>query len=104
MILTGKALEDFKKWKVDNMRLSTIEVLDFKYLSIVSQNAIIIEWFDSVGIHILITDFEGEDYWCELNGLKHSILGKTRQEAITQVIIKANEIYNEKKSTRTNIY
>nr|WP_317633104.1 hypothetical protein [uncultured Flavobacterium sp.] len=87
MKLTGKAKEDFSyKYNMSN----------FNEYSEVLQNALIIEFFDSLGIYILITDFDDYDFWCEFKGLSYSILGKTRQEAIEQAIIKANEIYNER--------
>lgn len=86
MKLTRKAKEDFSyKYNMSN----------FNEYSDVLQNALIIEFFDSVGIYILITDFDGDDFWCEFNGLGYSILGKTRQEATEKAIIKANDFYNE---------
>lgn len=99
MILTNKTLEHFLKWKVNNKKLSTIEILDFKHLSVTSQNALIIEFFDSVGIYIgvypatncsqyLMFEISINDDWISEE--------ENRQEATIQAIIKANQIYNER--------
>lgn len=100
MKLTGKCKEKFLDYLRDNKK-SSIE-LGFlklhwqaypeKYL-----NALIIEFFDSVGIYIKITDYDGEDYWCEINGLGYSILKPTRTEATNAAIEKANKLYNQNK-------
>ena len=100
MILTGKAKEDFLDWKVNNKKLSTIEILDFKHLSTTSQNALIIEWFDSVGIYIEIIlihgdekaftfEFSYKDYfnYCDKEF-------SSRGEAVGRAIVNVNEIYN----------
>ena len=64
------------------------------------QNALIIEWFDSVGIYISIHYVTFGDYYFNalitnghitINLRTNSI---TRTEAITFAILKANEIYN----------
>lgn len=112
MILTGKALEDFSD-------KCTLDFYQFKVLTQCMQNALIIEWFDSVGIYIIllrshisnnmmngkkgvikftynIEDNEGNLFKREYNTFEFK---NTRQEATEKAIIKANEIYNE----RTNI-
>lgn len=115
MILNGKAKLDFKEWKVNNKNLSTIEVLGFNLLSEVSQNALIIEWFDSVGIFIEVSVDQITDknkcvpncfYSSAIFHVKHRTNeGRTltqlntnisRQQATEQAIIKANDIYNER--------
>jgi hypothetical protein len=62
MILNGKAKEDFIKTKIGN------EISLFESMLPIYSNALIIEWFDSVGICIdrdcinmemVITDFKG---------------------------------------------
>lgn len=73
---------------------------NFNEYSEVLQNALIIEFFDSVGIYIEII----KDNWFGFNihrgnwkALDFSIGGyDTRQQATKQAIIKANEIYNER--------
>lgn len=106
MTLTDKTLEHFLEWKVNNKNLSTIEILDFKHLSTTSQNALIIEFFDSVEIYInvlldetnnkkfkyLVTDFNIRHLHCWTQGTNKD----SRQEATEQAIIKANDIYNER--------
>ena len=56
MILNGKAEEEFFDW-LDNQGVNGIDISNwefekFQLLSNVSQNALIINWFDSVGIYI----------------------------------------------------
>ena len=105
MILNGKANEDFFNW-LDNQGVNGIDISNWEFekfhlLSNVSQNSLIIEWFDSVGIYVnssgltlsktFISDVSVNNN-CEYNydGFR------TRQEAIEQAIKKAKEIYNEK--------
>lgn len=112
MILTGKSKEDFEKWLNKEMyylgrhnfedRDNNIEDLSDNF-----QNTLIIEWFDSVGIYIIISPSDNPKNWF------YTILGedilspfyqiyqslddfKNRQEALTEAIKKANEIYNSK--------
>jgi len=105
MLLSGKALEEFDKWYLNQIRKRDDigeryfdhSLLNFFWNSGETMiNAFVIEWLDSVGIYVLITCFDGDDWWCEFNGLGYSILGPTRQQATEQAIIKANEIYNER--------
>lgn len=111
MILTEKAKKDFEFWywndwfedKERNYYKSEYEAFDnLKKTDKVFLNAIIIEWFDSVGIIINIGgvmingvfDFSFDIQQNNtLNGIDTYGL-KTRKEATTQAIIKANEIYN----------
>ena len=101
MILTNKTLKHFLKWKVNNKNLSTIEVLDFKHLSVTSQNALIIEFFDSIEIIIQIHNV-CDDWWFRVKSKTKTIKSekyneyKNRQQATIQAIKKANEIYNER--------
>ena len=95
MILTGKAKEDFIKTKIGN------EISLFESMLPIYSNALIIEWFDSVGIyvnaeldylHIVWFPTINNDWNFEEREFE------TRQEAIKEAIKKANEIYNEKYS------
>ena len=103
MLLTGKAEEDFFNW-LDNQGVNGINICNWEFekfhlLSNVSQNSLIIEWLDSVGIYInssgltlsktFISDVSVNNN-CEYNydGFR------TRKEATEQAIKKANEIYN----------
>lgn len=95
-MLTGKAKQDF--W----CSLSINELQDFYTYSDVIQNALIIEWFDSVGIYIEIAgaNYSGIEFWYNIqqqgtiNGNNGDYF-KTRQEATQKSINKANEIYNK---------
>ena len=58
-------------------------------------NALIIEWFDSVGIYITSDYFElNKEFYSEILDSNFAIVKPTRQEALTEAIKKANEIYN----------
>lgn len=96
MILTGKCKEDFIKTKIGN------EINLFESMLPIYKNALIIEWFDSVGICIdrdcinmemVITDFRGikEEQTIIDCGLEEPF-----PEWWKKVIKKANEIYNNK--------
>lgn len=97
MILTGNTLENFTEWLYKN-QYSKKE----NEFTRVELNALIIEFFDSVGIYI---DTESEEiyeyvgFYAYVNNESLNEIFKSRQEATEQAILKANEIYNE----RTNI-
>ena len=102
MILTGKAKEDFEKWLNKEMyylgrhnfedRDNNIEDLSDNF-----QNTLIIEWFDSVVIYITSDYFElNKGFYSEILNENFAIVKPTRQEALTEAIKKANEIYNSK--------
>ena len=106
MVLTGKAKEEFFNW-LDNQGVNGIDISNWEFekfhlLSNVSQNSLIIEWFDSVGIYIEIS-FYDDCYWTYNIYSNKPVLEKetanicnNRQEATEEAIKKANEIYNEK--------
>lgn len=119
MILTGKAKEDSLEWcKTQNslkLGLQVPNTIGGVILDLGSniglmpksfQNALIIEWFDSVGIYIDIgihnvsrNTFNYSIHLKQKNiysDLYTSI--KTRIKATEQAIKKANEIYNNLKS------
>ena len=61
------------------------------------QNCLIIEWFDSVGIYITSDYLElNKGFFSEILNENFEIVKPTRQEALTEAIKKANEIYNSK--------
>lgn len=92
MILTNKTLEHFLDWKVNNKNLSTIEVLDFKHLSVTSQNALIIEFFNEqeykveADVYNLWNYCFVKCYWDR--GFKEY------KKSVVQAIKKANDLYN----------
>ena len=105
MILTGKAKEDFYKY----INIEDYKLFDYvrkKYANEIVLNALIIEWFDSVGIYISINYVDFYDELRNNTGFETYVTNKglsvkfrsvsIRHEAIKQAIKKANEIYNEK--------
>ena len=114
--LVGKAQKDFWDWyllpenleknKLTGMwRFSTVNVIKVNFLaeSEVCQNALITEWFDSVGITVDVMPRMADDNKIVFEPntfcLKYEIVTedfiqfKTRQEAIKNAIIQANVIY-----------
>lgn len=94
MKLTGKAKEDFY-----NKTLYT--EINFDLVGELFQNALIIEFFDSVGIKIFpypIINSEDFDAVIQHENMYQAIdVRLSRQEAINAAIEKANEIYNKEK-------
>lgn len=90
MILTGKCLEDF---------LKCYNMSNFNELSEILQYALIIEFFDSVGIYIQVRiDFNMQSIFEFNSWVLDSFAGSfnSRQEAAKAAIGKANEIYNNR--------
>jgi len=103
MILTDKAKEDFLKWLKNNYDLLIEDCGGFSYFwnaqTKVSEYALIIEWLDSVGIIVLITCKNENNYGFEVHELKEFIYIEdkdflNRTEATQKSIEKANKIYN----------
>ena len=100
-MITGKAKEEFFNW-LDNQGVNGIDISNWEFekfhlLSNVSQNSLIIEWFDSVGIYITSDYFElNKGFYSEVLNSDFEIIKPTRQETLTEAIKKANEIYNSK--------
>ena len=94
MILNGKAKKDFILW-LNNQPVAHYEVM-LDDIPKCYLNALIIEWFDSVGIYITSDYFElNKGFYSEILDSNFAIVKPTRQEALTEAIKKANEIYNE---------
>lgn len=94
MKLTGKCKEAFLKYCKQTE--SFMETYEDIYL-----NALIIEFFDSVGIYITIEPFKNYQivyFDVSINFELHSVW-KNRHEATNEAIIKANEIYNHGKTS-----
>ena len=108
MILTGKAKEDFENYVLNENLRHDSEVLisiynqetlfiDYKDVKKPLLNALIIEWFDSIGIYITSDYFElNKGFYSEILNENFAIVKPTRKEALTEAIKKANEIYNSK--------
>ena len=102
MKLTGKCKEAFKKWYSENVEFigEVLYLEEFYILPQSMQYGVYVDWFDSCGIYI-DDSFDGlnnEFYSCTVHENKVSVLNKnkTRHEARTKAIERANEIYNEK--------
>ena len=89
MKLTGKCKEEFLDYVFKNNNV--LDTSNEVYL-----NALIIEFFDSVGIYIC-TVYEFECFESYVNSKCVSVYSESRQEAINTAIEKANIIYNENK-------
>ncbi len=108
MILTGKAKEDFENYVLNKKLGHDSEVLisvynqeslfiNYNNVKETLLNALIIEWFDSVGIIITSDYFElNKGFYSEILESNFEIIKPTRQEALAEAIKKANEIYNNK--------
>lgn len=108
MILTGKAKEDFEKWYLSHIRVNRKDYNQFSDEQVlgkinrmdeVGKFAYILEWLDSVDIYILITEYDGEHFWADINvrfRLGYAIQKPTRQEATKAAILTANDLYNER--------
>ena len=100
MELTGKAKESFIDYldKTNQIKIEKgILNLHWQDLPEKFKNALIIEWFDSVGIYITSDYFElNKGFYSEILNENFAIVKPTRQEALTEAIKKANEIYNSK--------
>ena len=105
-ILTGKCREDFLEWYHHNAILKlqgrTVFAIEFLHIPFVMQHATIVNFFDSCDMFIYIVavekncgDFAFRPEIIGFYGNHDGIYHTTRQEAIKQAILKANEIYNE---------
>ena len=108
MILTEKAKKDFENYVLNKELGHDSEVLisvynqeslfiNYNNVKETLLNALIIEWFDSVGIIITSDYFElNKGFYSEILESNFEIIKPTRQEALAEAIKKANEIYNNK--------
>lgn len=112
MILNGKCKEDFEKWYIEKYHSNTKNKVTLKLYLIVfwdlcdsKKYGILVDFFDSVGIRIDLLSvgeptMQGFNFFGHrflINGFKANLTFiKTRQEARTKAIEKANECYNER--------
>jgi len=106
MELTGKAKEDFDKWlntiprniieNVGNTQLCMTFPYNFSQLSESMQYGVYVDFFDSVGSEVYITNGLFDIEIRQNRTLIDRSWGEvaTRHEARTKAIEKANEIYN----------
>jgi len=102
MELTGKCKEDFENAiSYTLVQSGMIKQVDEFYMFPSSmQYGVYVDFFDSVGIYISIEPYQDYDsdiqFWCfNIKGFNIIELN-TRNEARTEAIKKANEIYNLK--------
>lgn len=100
MILNGKAEEDFKKWFIETKDLYDSYENELRLMSDTGLNALIIEFFDSVGVYIDVRIEFNDSFVLKTfdSYAEDDYVGNfsNRQEATKQAIKKANDIYNEK--------
>lgn len=89
MILTGKSLEYFNEWCYNKYGTYYCQIYHNAYL-----NALIIEWFDSVGIYIEILREDGFFTWV-IGHHYDTPNSDSRKQTTEQAIIHANKLYNE---------
>lgn len=95
MILTGICKEKFLEWLFETYSYQDLSVLYPLHLS----NALIIDFFDSVGIYIgVYPSTNCSQYLMFEISINDDWIGEeeNRQEATIQAIKKANDIYNER--------
>ena len=104
MKVTGKCKEDFEKWRISK-KDSYLKHCFFEDLDDSMQYGVLIDFFDSVGIRILIDmdfgNFVFNKFVLYIEYKKNCFCNygmnfKTRQEARTAAVKMANEIYNSK--------
>ena len=102
MILTGKCKEKFLEWYNEPETY-------FYGLNKTCQNALIIEFFDSVGVYIYLetgTYFNKPNFRYKIITNDDTCIGYkeySRQESTIQAIKKANDIYNVRYSKQKQV-
>lgn len=95
MLLTGKCKEDFLIHLKETRRCNEKSFSEFPAIF---EDALIIEWLDSVGIYVTILPCIDKtfDSYVTINKkrIEVSQFNETRSEATQKAILKANEIYN----------
>lgn len=113
MALTGKAKEDFEIWysRTESDMAHNLQKELFYSKAYIERYSYYLEWLDSVGIYIHIKRFcqglEFKEWYYIISDTRGVYLNEhlsdcrikddCRQEATKQAILKANEIYNERK-------
>ena len=100
MELTGQCKQDFDRW------LYTVYFKEYYQYQMIWQlmgesarNGVYLEWFDSVGIKIQVIPTMFIDVWhSDLPSYTECLSEneESRNQATTEALIKANEIYNTK--------
>ena len=103
MELTGKCKEEFDKWFVEwysddfyYLDIQNARGVNWLYLSDSMQYGVLVDYFDSVGVKIESVIAWRGDFFYSIDGYNMvSEYYKTRPEARTKAIEKANEIRNQ---------
>lgn len=96
MKLTKQCKEDFEKWLVGFGRgITRYPYKTFRELEPQMQYGVYVDFFDSVGLTIVIRTYVENTWRYDINQDQHRVMIKTRTEARKFAIEKANEIYNE---------
>ena len=101
MILTGKAKEDFCTWinrDIPNKESFECEmnINDLYFKTSTELYALIIEWFDSVGVYVDVVSNSQTSTFDAYVDDDYIYFYHSRKEATEQAIIKANQIYNDR--------
>tara|TARA_R110000782_G_scaffold44876_1_gene100086 strand:+ start:459 stop:788 length:330 start_codon:yes stop_codon:yes gene_type:complete len=105
MELTGKCKEEFEKWYFKDFEYYPEEITDFDRKITLSifytekdsmKYGVLVDYFDSVGVDIEICKYYvSQEYYYMINDGDEENRFKTRPEARTASIEKANELRNE---------
>lgn len=99
MKLTGKCKQDFEKWYKQTSKQNYINYGMFLNMPLVFQYSVYLDFFDSVGLQVVINweSGDGFEFWVTGYGWNTNYTDHipTRPEARNQAIAKANEIYNK---------
>ena len=97
--MKGKTLDTFMTWHFKKYQQGYDSW--FVKLPLVCQQALWVEWFDSVGIYVYsepVFHYGGMSYFGFVDGFEFSKIKtdffKTRPEALSKAIEKATEIFN----------
>lgn len=104
MELTGKCATEFMYWYVKSMNIHKLTLVQFRNMPDNVQWGVYVDFFDSVGLHIIIERMEvASDYKAfasvvinEETKTDSEFVSLSRQEVRKEAIIKACELYNEK--------
>lgn len=110
MTLTEKCQNDFYAYMIPELRkmegvgdrfFNETIIQQFEIMPICFKNAMIIDFFDSVGIYTNAISYNNQAYWKPICDNETTNCGyKTRKEAIEIAIKWGNESYNKKNTNQ----